>query len=183
MGKARPKSRRGEVNWLQTHISINQIRDQLSGISDLYYRLILLVGPSESGKTRTLREFAASEGMPVLNVGLEVSKRLLDLPERQRVLKTPEILEEIVAGLPAETKILDNTEMLFNPILKQDPLRLLRSLSRKHNIVSSWLGSSNGGHLIYAVPGHPEFRQYHVNDLFIVTVGDGNTARPGELNK
>ena len=155
---------------MQTQSAVDQIRERLSGIADNYNRLVLLVGPSGSGRTAVLRALADAEKVPVLNVGAEISRRLLDLTERQRVLQLPKLVEEAVAGLPCNLTILDNTEVLFNPVLKQDPLRLLQGLSRDRTIVASWLGDVDSGHLTYAVPEHPEFRRYPSADLLVVCV-------------
>lgn len=152
---------------MQTQTVVDQIRQRLLGIADIYNRLVLLVGPSGSGKTASLRVLADAEKVPVLNVGAEISRRLLDLTERQRILQLPALMEEAVAGLPGNLTILDNTEVLFNPVLQQDPLRLLQGLSRDRTIVASWLGNVDGGQLTYAVPEHPEFRRYPSADLLV----------------
>jgi hypothetical protein len=157
---------------MKTQRALDQIRQRLAGISDLYNRLVLVVGPSGSGKTAVLRTMGKAESAPVLPLGAEVSRRLLDLTERQRVLQLPAILEEAVAGLPPERTLLDNTEILFSPVLKQDPLRLLQRISRNRTVIASWLGSVSGGHLIYAAPDHPEFRRYPTEDLLLVTLDD-----------
>ena len=88
---------------MQTQSAVDQIRQRLSGIADNYNRLVLLVGPSGSGRTAALRALADAEKVPVLNVGAEISRRLLDLTERQRVLQLPKLLEEAVAALPSDT--------------------------------------------------------------------------------
>ena len=153
---------------------MNQIKSLLEGISELYHRLILIVGPIGSGKTMTLAELAAAENVPVLNVSFAISRKLLDLTERQRVLQLPRILEEVASGFPANPILLDNTELLFDPVLRQDPLRLLQGLSRDKTIVATWLGNVNGGFLTYAAPEHPEFRRYSAVDLLVVCVGQEN---------
>jgi hypothetical protein len=155
---------------MQTQKVLDQIRQRLSGIADNYNRLVLLVGPSGSGRTAALRALADTEKVPVLNVGAEISRQLLDLTERQRVLQLPKLLEEATAGLPVNLTILDNTEVLFNPVLKQDPLRLLRGLSRDRTIVASWLGEVDGAQLTYAMPDHPEFRRYQASDQLVVSL-------------
>lgn len=151
--------------------ALEQVRNQLSGIEDLYNRLILVVGPSPSGNSAVLRALAEADQAPVLNIGVELSRKLLDLTERQRVLRLPSLLEEATTGLPAHLILLDNTELLFDPVLRQDPLRLLQGLSRDRTIVASWLGDIEGGFLTYAVPEHPEFRRYSAADLLVVPVG------------
>ena len=153
---------------MQTQSAVEQLRQRLSGIADIYNRLVLLVGPSGSGRTTALRALADAEKAPMLNVGAEISRRLLDLTERQRVLQLPKLLEETVAAFPSKLMLLDNTEVLFSPLLKQDPLRLLQGLSRDRTIIASWLGKVEGPHLTYAVPDHPEFRRYPSAALLIV---------------
>jgi len=155
---------------MQTQSAVDQIRQRLLGIADNYNRLVLLVGPSGSGRTAALHALADAEKVPVLNVGAEISRQLLDLTERQRVLQLPKLLEEATAGLPVNLTILDNTEVLFNPALKQDPLRLLRGLSRDRTIVASWLGEVDGAQLTYAMPDHPEFRRYQSSDQLVVSL-------------
>jgi type II secretory pathway predicted ATPase ExeA len=157
---------------MQTLNAVNQIRQRLSGIADIYNRLVLLVGPSGSGRTTALRSLADAEKVPVFNVGAEISRLLLDMTERQRILQLPKLLEGTVAALPRDLTLLDNTEILFNPALKQDPLRLLQGLSRDRTIVACWLGNVDGGHLTYAVPEHPEFRQYPSAGLLTVNLRD-----------
>ena len=74
---------------MTTGHAVDMIREQRAGISDLYNRLVLVVGPSGSGKTAVLRTVGKAESAPVLPVGAEVSRRLLDLTERQPVLQLP----------------------------------------------------------------------------------------------
>jgi hypothetical protein len=150
--------------------ALDQIRERLSGVAEIYNRLVLLAGHSGSGRTALIRELADAEGVPVLNVGLEISQRLLELTERQRVLQLPKLLEEAVEAFPSKLTLLDNTEVLFNTALKQDPLRLLQGLSRDRTIVASWLGEIDGHDLTYAVPEHPEFRRYPSADILIVCI-------------
>ena len=66
-----------------------------------------------------------------------------------------------------------STELLFDRSLQQDPLRLLQGVSRNRQIVAAWDGSLEEGKLLYAEPGHAEYRQYPVNDFFVV---DMNTC-------
>ena len=126
-----------------------------------------------------MQEVSASTSAPLVNVNLELSRRMLDLTERQRALQLPRLLGEIVGeatdDLPAATitaqaglVLLDNIEILFDVHLKQDPLRLLQGLSRNKTVVAAWNGSIVDGHMTYAVPDHPEYRRYPIRDLIIV---------------
>jgi len=148
----------------------DQIRDQLSGISELYNRLLLVVGPTGSGKTNALRAFSNQDKCPMVNVGVELSCRLLDLTERQRIIELPSLLAGLIEELKCDLVVLDNTEILFNPVLKQDPLRLLLGLSRNRTVVVSWLGVLDGQSLTYATPEHSEFRRYPSQGLLVISL-------------
>ena len=152
--------------------AVDQIRERVVGVSDIYHRLLLVVGPTSSGKTASLREFANQGKHPMVNIGLELARRLLDLTERQRILQVPKLVDDIVSETGADMVILDNAEILFNPALGQDPLRLLLGLSRNRTIVASWLGASDGPHLTYARPDHPEYRKYQSDDLLVISLSD-----------
>ena len=134
----------------------------------LYYRLVLVVGAAGAGKTSALREVAAHLRAPLVNVNLELSRRLLDLIGRQRPLQVRRLLDEVAAGPGSDVVLLDNLELLFDTTLQQDPLRLLQGLSRRRTVAAAWSGFVEGGHLHYAAPGHPEHRRYPLDGVLAV---------------
>jgi hypothetical protein len=123
------------------------------------------------GKTAALRDVHRRTGAPLVNVNLELSRRMLDLTERQRALQLPRLLSETVNATHADVVLLDNVEILFDVSLQQDPLRLLQGLSRNKTVVAAWNGSINHEHLVYAASDHPEYRRYPLRDLLIVSPG------------
>lgn len=147
----------------------SQIKRSLQASEGLYHRLVLLVGESGSGKTRVLQEVAKELGSPVVNVNLALSSKLLELTSRQRSLRLPDILNQIVDQARAPV-VLDNLEILFDKTLQQDPLRLLHSISRNQTVLASWSGTVNSERLLYAEPGHPEYRSYTSVDALIVSM-------------
>ncbi len=134
----------------------------------LYNRLVLLVAPVGAGKTAALQDVHERTAAPLVNVNRELSRRMLELNGRQRALKLPQLLEEIVGGSAADVVLLDNVEVLFDVSLKQDPLRLLQNLSRNKTVVVAWGGSSDGEHVVYAAPDHPEYKRYPLQDFLVV---------------
>lgn len=148
-----------------------QIIESAERARDLYHRLVLVVGPPRSGMTRALRALHHQHAWPLLNVNLALSEKLLDLTTRQRALRTARIVDDLVQEQEGKTILLDNLEMLFHPELKQDPLRLLLSLSRNRTIVATWRGAQVGSSLTYASPDHPEFRRYEDHQALIVSMG------------
>jgi hypothetical protein len=137
-----------------------RLLDRVPDAGVLYHRLILAVGPAGSGKTKALTDLAATRGWPGINVNLKLAERLLDLTQKQRAVRVAGLLDDIVKAASAEVVLLDNIEMLFAVELAQDPLRLLQGLSRNRTIVASWPGTFDGRALVYAEPGHREFKKY-----------------------
>lgn len=155
-----------------------KLKRLLESAGGLYYRLVLLVGRSGSGKTEVLRDIAEELGTSVINVNLALSRELLELTEKQRSLRLPGILDQI-ADKSQEPTVLDNLEILFDKDLKQDPLRLLQGISRNRTVVASWSGIYAEGRLFYAETGHPEYRGYQSVDALIVDM-DGTAALDSE---
>ena len=136
--------------------------------AELYHRLVMLVAPAGAGKTAALQDVHERTMAPLVNVNLELSRRMLDLTERQRALQLPRLLAEIVGASAADVVLLDNVEVLFDVSLKQDPLRLLQGLSRNKTVVAAWSGSIDGEHMVYATPDHPEYKRYPLRDFLVV---------------
>ncbi len=148
-----------------------KIAASLSEVENLYHRLIFLVGETCSGKTITLQGLSQHLDLQPINVNLELSEQLLELTAKQRTLQLPRLLEDLVSD-KGKTIILDNIEILFDVDLQQDPLRLLQRISRNRNIVVAWNGCVANNKLVYAEPGHPEYRSYTATDFVIVLQHD-----------
>jgi hypothetical protein len=146
----------------------DQVMRKTSRAAELYHRLVILAAPAGAGKTAALRDVHERTGAPLVNVNLELSRRMLELTGRQRALQLPRLLSEIVNASGGDVVLLDNIELMFDISLKQDPLRLLQGLSRNKTLVVVWNGPVNGGYLTYAMPEHPEYRRYIIRDLIIV---------------
>ena len=148
---------------------VEQLAQNINHAAALYNRLVLLVAPARAGKAAALRRLHDVTGAQQINVNLELSRRMLDLTERQRVLQLPSVFAGIIGDTDSEVVLLDNIELLFDVTYRQDPLRMLQRTSRNKTVVAAWSGSIVDGHLIYAAPGHPEYRRYPLDGLLIAS--------------
>ena len=151
---------------------IDRMMGSIREAGRLYHRLILLVSPAGTGKTMALRQIQERLSVPLINVNLELSQRMLSLSERQQTLELPRLLAEVVNASGSDPVLLDNIEILFDVSLKQNPLRLLQAMSRNKTVVATWNGYINGEQVVYATPDHPEYRQYPVRDFLAVSRDD-----------
>ena len=147
----------------------DQIMKKVGPAASLYNRLVLVVAPAGTGKTTALQDVRNRTGAPLVNVNIELSRRMLELTERQQALQLPRLLREIVSNGGNETILLDNIEVVFDISLQQDPLRLLQGLSRNKTVVAAWNGTIVDDYLTYAAPGHPEYRRYPMRDFLVVS--------------
>jgi hypothetical protein len=147
----------------------DQIIRKVKQAAELYHRLLLVVAPAGAGKTTALHDVRDRTGTPLVNINLELSRRMLELTERQRALQLPSLFREIVGNGGGEMILLDNIEVIFDVGLKQDPLRLLQGLSRNKTVVAAWNGTIVENSLTYAAPNHPEYRRYPMRDFLVAS--------------
>lgn len=69
----------------------DQIMRKVKQAVELYHQLILVVAPVCAGKTTALQAVRDLTGAPLVNVNLELSRKMLELTERQRALRLPEL--------------------------------------------------------------------------------------------
>jgi hypothetical protein len=160
----------------------HHIVTQVENAAQLYHRLVLLVWPPRTGKTSAFRHLQAELGWPRININLALSERLLDLTVRQRALRVARVLDEIVGACAADVTLLDNIELLFDPVLLQDPLRLLQGLSRSRTVLACWPGSFDGHALVHATSAHPEHRRYEAPQALIVSEHASFGFAPPQFN-
>ncbi len=153
---------------------LSQLQQAIQQAASQYFRLVILAGPPGSGKTPTLHALSQTLRCQVVNVNLELSKKMLELTRTQRPRQVERLLKEVIAGIPGEVVLLDNLEILFDTGLEVEPLRLLQVSSRNRTVVASWSGSYKDGKLTYAEPGHPEFVQFKQVDAVVVPVEDSD---------
>jgi hypothetical protein len=135
-----------------------------------YYKIALVVGRSGSGKTNLLKKICGQMQIPLINLGIELSQKLLPLTTRERKLKTCEIVSEVIDAQDAPRLAIDNTEIIFDPSLMLNPLGLLQSLSRTRLLIWSWNGEVENGHVTYAYPGHPERQRIPTSEITLITL-------------
>jgi len=120
--------------------------------------MLLLVGPAGSGKTQVLRVLREQYSYTYLNLNLALSQALQG--KGRHHLHAALAKQAGTLGAEAGPLLVDHIEVLFNPVLRLDPLSFLHDLSRHRPLIVGWPGVYVPPRLTYAVPGHPEFREY-----------------------
>lgn len=133
--------------------SLNEtIRHAASG----RHRLVLVVGQVDSGKTDFLRGVAATHAMQFLSLGEPLGIQLMETSPRTRPLVIEEAVRQLIDG--SRTGVaMDNTDILFAPALRCDPLRLACSVSQNTLVLFALTGRMEGKRFVRGYPDHPEF--------------------------
>ena len=154
-----------------------QIKKSIRDANTLYQKLILLIGKSGSGKTKILQKISKDFTAPMINVNLEMSYRLLDLPVDKRAPTFSRLFSAVIKDSESEIVLLDNIEILFDKSLQQNPLALLQTNSKNKTMIAAWNGKIKSGSLIYAKPDHHEYWSYPIEETGITI--DLNSSQAG----
>jgi hypothetical protein len=157
---------------MENSIIVDQVLEKLEFVNRQFYRLLLIVGPCERVRENVVKQVSEKINAPVININLAVSRQLLELPGKQRPLNTAKIIDSIIKSLTKNTFIFKNIELLFHAALETDPLRLFKNISRDKTLIAAWNGFIKDNYLIYAAPGHPDYKKYPTNDLNFIDLQD-----------
>jgi hypothetical protein len=148
--------------------TVSALEEKIAVASTLYHRVVVLVGGSSDSRSELLATSSRKHNWLVVDLGLTFSQQLLDVPRRHRAVTAPQVLSDLLSSISNDILLLDHIEILFNPELAQDPIKLLQSLSRNRTLVVSWPGAYDGATLLYAEPGDPEYYRQPIPDLMQV---------------
>ncbi|NCB66680.1 MAG: BREX-3 system P-loop-containing protein BrxF [Bacilli bacterium] len=138
----------------------------VTSIANSWGKLILLIGVAGNGKTQILRKYASDYELPLLSLGLLITRAMQSGLQPEKLIG---YLHQSMENL-GEVVLLDNIEILFQPDLKLHVLQLLKLLSKERTIIAALPGRIVGGSLVYADASHPEYKvfsQYEIKDLII----------------
>lgn len=158
-------------------VSITELLDTIRSAQSAYHKLVVIAGPSGSGKTRLLNQLADQLDMPVINLSLKLSERLLSLTKRQRRLKAEEIARDVIDEPNQSSLCIDNTELLFDSTLRLNPLVFLQDISRNRLVVSSWNGTYDGKILTFGYGDHPDFFRETSSGYPVFSISDNQVER------
>jgi hypothetical protein len=143
--------------------------DTIRQAASARYRLVLVIGESGSGKTAFLQSIAAAHAMQFLSLGEPLGIRLLETSPRTRPLVIKDSVRQLIDGTRAGV-CMDGTDILFNPALLCDPLRLACSISQNVFVAYSLTGRVEGKRFVRGYPDHPEFYSEELPSVPVIVV-------------
>jgi len=160
------------------------IQQAVSDASAMYHRLVFVVRDTDQKFEDGLRTAVEECGWPWVNLNLELSLLLKDMPVKSRPLKVDSSLRAILSSQDSPVLCLGHTEILFDRGLEQNPALTLRHLSRNKTLIATWNGRVAGRHLIFGPSDHPDHRRVEIEDEIILDTNPNtnidSTAQPAE---
>lgn len=143
----------------------NEVKKIAQSLNDKYYKLLLLIGLSGSGKTRVINEICGDNAYKYVNLNLSLSERLKDVPIKERGYYVQDFIDEIVRDNPGDFLVLDNIEIVFAKHLQIEPLSILKNIAKYRRTIAAWRGNIKDGYLTYAEPWHEDYVRYDIDEL------------------
>jgi hypothetical protein len=100
---------------------------------------------------------------------------LFDIAPAQRPRQTSRLSAATLHQYTPGPLICTDIDILFEPTLRLDPLRLFLDASRQTSLIIAWPGTFQHNHLAYAVPAHAHYRTWprpELCDYCIVQLSD-----------
>ena len=153
--------------------TVETVRNTVRSCQWTREQLVWLVGRSDMDRSKILSHLAKHDCISHINVGVELSRYLLDCPTRKRQIRAPKhfriLIDEAVEKSGVPIVALDRIQLLFAPELELNILGLLRSESANRTLIISWCGRViEENNLVYAEPSHPEYWAESVDHFRVV---------------
>jgi len=148
-----------------------QILPAIDQVSRRIYKLLIVVLPVGFNQVAATENLSELTEFCRINVGLELSQRLIEIARPDRGKQAPKLLKALVEEGEPNGVILEQLELLFEKSLELNPLGRLKELARYRTVIAIWDGKLQDGHLLYAEFGHPEYRSYgsdEISDIMVV---------------
>jgi len=133
--------------------------------SQAYYPCVLLTETGVARLHAAAQLLASQLGWPVVSAGETLCAALLDIPRKRRPQAARQAIMDQIERLAPGPLLCCDIDLLFDPALELDPLRLLRDASRQAPLAVFWPGAYTDGLLSYAVAEHAHYRAWRQTEL------------------
>ncbi len=148
---------------------IKTVRKQLDAARAAGGGLVMVLPAAGADTFRTL---ADDLDIRYINLSLELSRRLLDVPIPARSGRVFQELSSLL-GSSATQVAVGHLGLLHLRELQMDAVRAMEQLARAQVVLAEWDGDYDGRALTYAEPGHGEYRRWDNPRFPVVDLREG----------
>lgn len=140
-----------ETNRIGGNLNLYNLETEISQLASKYEKLIFVCNPAfDIGAL--MERFPDAERV---NINLMLSERLLGVSKRDYV-RSADYIQEFLNRSNC-LYVLEHIDILFDPVLRINPITLLKNLSRSRCLIVVWPGEYRDGVWSYANANHPEY--------------------------
>ena len=143
---------------------LSRLDKEIPYLKNKYNKILYLY---EYKKGDTLKYYSEVNKLPYINVNLYLSEKLMDVKPNRRPYKVVDLMNSL-GDNDDDIICIDYFEILFEPSLKLQPIDILKNLSRRKTVLVAWRYELKDGYLVYAQPGHPEYKKELITDTTII---------------
>ena len=143
---------------------LSRLDKEIPYLKNKYNKILYLY---EYKKGDTLKYYSEVNKLPYINVNLYLSEKLMDVKPNRRPYKVIDLMNSL-GDNDDDIICLDYFEILFEPSLKLQPFDILKNLSRRKTVLVAWRYELKDGYLVYAQPGHPEYKKEMITDTTLI---------------
>lgn len=146
-----------------------QVRVALDRAEYQSYKLILVTIPE--GFRREVEAEILNNSIAFINLSKELARKLVSLSIRERVRRLEAEVDKIACD-SGSSVWLTKLDVLFEPALDNDPIRLLKGVAKSKAVVAIWPGEITETSVVYSKPGKPDYKTYSLKELNDIQVID-----------
>lgn len=151
---------------------LDRLKEYVQDTAAYDEQLLVVVARPGSGKSRIMRELGLTVGCRYMQASELITEELLELMPQARPREALRIMDEVLTAITAEIILIDGIKDLFAPMLRLDPVNLLRQLSRSRTLICAWPGHVNADKLVFEQDGSLPYREYELRGLRWVSLAD-----------
>lgn len=160
--------------------TVQQLVEAVHTTSHDRHKLVLVLGDFGSGKTPLLRAVSDRVGGEYINLNLQLTERLRQLP-RSRYNDGVTVHREIdqLCGefSPDDRPLfIDNIELLFSPELgKVNPVDTFKRISRQRPIVLALPARRDGSYAEYSTVDRPDYMHMEIGEYIVINLEEASS--------
>lgn len=135
------------------------------------HRLILVTIPVDLHSKIEAETEVLNCPIRLINLSKELARNLVSLSIRERVRQLEAQVDKI-ANDCGSSVWLTKLNVLFEPALDNDPMRLLKGIAKSKTVVAIWPGEITETSVVYSKPGKPDYKTYPLKELNDIQVID-----------
>lgn len=147
---------------------INDIQSAIFNSEYQSYRLIIVSIPKSFDFSFFGNEIYNVE---FINLSRILAYKMIGLSQKERVKKVESLIECITEQCDSMI-FLKKIDILFEPSLDNDPMRLLKGIAKSKTVVAIWPGEITETSVVYSKPGKPDYKTYPLKELNDIQVID-----------